>query len=104
MRLTKGEVFSACQALADADRCLVRAGRTREAGALGDLFELLEARMVADEVPFADLSRPADLLRLADESQLAGLSQTTGAGPSRAGPVGAQSPEGSYSIDSEFTQ
>ena len=27
VRLTKGEVFSACQALADADRCLVRAGR-----------------------------------------------------------------------------
>ncbi len=81
MRLTKGEVFSACQALADADRCLVRAGRTREAGALGDLFELLEARMVADEV--------------------AGPSR---ASPSRASPVGAQSPEGSYSIESEFTQ
>lgn len=86
MRLTKVEVFSACQALADADRCLVRAGRTREAGALGDLFELLEARMVADELRPADLHPPA------------------WAEPARADPTGVQSPEGSYSIDSEFTQ
>jgi hypothetical protein len=75
VRLTKGEGFSACQALADADRWLVRAGRPREAGALGDLFELLEARMVADDPP------PTE---------------------TRAG--GAQSSVGSYSIDSEFTQ
>jgi hypothetical protein len=43
--LSKGEVFGACQALADADRALLQAGRTDEAGALGDLFELLEQRL-----------------------------------------------------------
>ncbi len=75
VRLTKGEVFSACQALADADRCLVRAGRQREAAALGDLFELLEARMVAGDRP-----------------------------PGGTGVGGAQSPVGSYSMESEFTQ
>jgi hypothetical protein len=75
VRLTRGEVFSACQALADADRCLVRAGRRREAGALGDLFALLEARMVVDDPP-----------------------------PGPTGAPGAQSSAGSYSIDSEFTQ
>jgi len=47
--LTKGEVFAACQVLADADRCLVRAGLLGEADALGDLFELLEHRMAATE-------------------------------------------------------
>jgi hypothetical protein len=41
-------VFAACQALADADRHLVRAGRLSEAGALGDLFELLEGRLATD--------------------------------------------------------
>ena len=43
--LSKREAFEACQALADADRVLVAAGTTAEAGALGDLFELLEDRM-----------------------------------------------------------
>jgi hypothetical protein len=43
--LSKGEVFGACQALADADRLLVRSGGKSEASALGDLFELLEARL-----------------------------------------------------------
>lgn len=43
--LTKGEVFCACQALADADRALHRSGRLVEATALGDLFELLEQRL-----------------------------------------------------------
>ena len=43
--LTKAEVFGACQALADADRALLRAGGTAEAAALGDLFELLEQRL-----------------------------------------------------------
>jgi hypothetical protein len=43
--LTKSEVFAACQALADADRVLTRAGGGREASALGDLFELLEDRL-----------------------------------------------------------
>jgi hypothetical protein len=43
--LSKGEVFGACQALADADRSLLRSGGKSEASALGDLFELLEARL-----------------------------------------------------------
>jgi hypothetical protein len=47
--LTKEEVFAACQVLADADRCLVRTGHLRQADALGDLFEVLEGRMVADD-------------------------------------------------------
>ncbi len=45
--LTATEVFDACQALADADRVLVATGTTAEAGALGDLFELLEDRMTS---------------------------------------------------------
>lgn len=48
VQLTKREVFAACQALADADRHLVRAGRTEEAAALGDLFDLLEDRLAPD--------------------------------------------------------
>jgi hypothetical protein len=47
VRLTKREVFDACQALADADRVLVATGSTTEARALGDLFELLEQRMTS---------------------------------------------------------
>ncbi|HEV3281237.1 MAG TPA: hypothetical protein VG032_06490 [Acidimicrobiales bacterium] len=47
IRLTKGEVFDACQALADADRFLLRAGQHETARALGDLFELLEQRLTA---------------------------------------------------------
>jgi hypothetical protein len=43
--LTKQEAFAACQALADADRVLVALGEILEAGALGDLFELLEDRL-----------------------------------------------------------
>jgi hypothetical protein len=43
--LTKGEVFDACQALADADRVLVASGTSGEARALGHLFDLLEDRM-----------------------------------------------------------
>jgi hypothetical protein len=43
--LSKGEVFGACQALADADRLLLKSGARSEASALGDLFELLEARL-----------------------------------------------------------
>ncbi len=43
--LSKGEVFGACQALADADRLLLRSGGKSEASALGDLFDLLEARL-----------------------------------------------------------
>ncbi|MHB1709992.1 MAG: hypothetical protein ACYCV7_01115 [Acidimicrobiales bacterium] len=47
IRLTKVEAFGACQALADAGRLLLRAGLATEADALGDLFELLEQRLVA---------------------------------------------------------
>lgn len=45
VRFTKGEAFSACQALADADRALCRSGRHAEATALGALFELFEERL-----------------------------------------------------------
>jgi hypothetical protein len=45
--MTKAEVFAACQALADAARCLLRDGHNGEAGALGDLFDLLEERLFA---------------------------------------------------------
>jgi hypothetical protein len=45
VELTRDEVFAACQALADADRCLIGIGRAFEASALGDLFELLEDRL-----------------------------------------------------------
>ena len=48
VRLTKAEAFTLCQALADADRRLVRAGFVEEAGALGDAFKLLEDRLVDD--------------------------------------------------------
>lgn len=44
--LSKMEVFGACQALADADRLLLKGGGKSEASALGDLFDLLEARLV----------------------------------------------------------
>jgi hypothetical protein len=47
IRLTKREAFDACQALADADRFLLRAGRPAEASALGDLFELFEERLTS---------------------------------------------------------
>jgi hypothetical protein len=40
-------VFTACQALADADRLLSRAGGHAEAAALDDLFELFEERLAA---------------------------------------------------------
>ena len=45
--LTKEEAFGACQALADADRVLVRAGGAVEADALCSFFVLLEERLVA---------------------------------------------------------
>ena len=58
VRLSKTEVFTACQVLADADRCLVRSGALREAGALVDLFELLEERLSLDD-PVVGERRPA---------------------------------------------
>jgi hypothetical protein len=58
--LSKGEVFGACQALADADRLLLRGGGKSEASALGDLFELLEARLSRpDGFEQPHVSRPA---------------------------------------------
>ena len=49
VHLGRHEVLAACQVLADAGRCLVRTGRLGEADAVGDLFELLEARLVAGD-------------------------------------------------------
>jgi hypothetical protein len=45
--LSKEEAFTACQALADAGRMLVRSGGLDEADSLGTLFDLLEERLVA---------------------------------------------------------
>jgi hypothetical protein len=89
VRLSKDEVFSACQALADADRCLVRTGRLGEADALGDLFLLLEERLVAE----GDPAEPDP-----------GGPGPGGPGPGGPGPAGGQPSVGSYSMDSEFTQ
>jgi hypothetical protein len=47
--LTKAEAFDACQVLADADRCLVRAGCPTEATALVELFDLIESRLCEGE-------------------------------------------------------
>jgi hypothetical protein len=49
VRLTKAEAFDACQLLADADRCLVRAGYPAEATALVELFDLIESRLCETE-------------------------------------------------------
>jgi hypothetical protein len=49
--LTKAEAFGACQALADADRGLLRSGLISEATALGNLFELLEQRLASAAGP-----------------------------------------------------
>jgi hypothetical protein len=76
--LSKTEVFAACQALADADRCLNRSGALGEAEALADLFELLEER-------------------LALEAQLPAQSESDAASS-------VASSVGSNSMDSEFTQ
>ncbi|MHB1517398.1 MAG: hypothetical protein ACYCVN_05360 [Acidimicrobiales bacterium] len=48
IRLTKGEAFAACQALADADRILASAGNLFESRAIAELFELMEERLVAE--------------------------------------------------------
>jgi hypothetical protein len=49
VRLSKAEAFDACQLLADADRCLVRAGHPAEAAALAELFDLIESRLCERE-------------------------------------------------------
>ncbi len=83
MRLSKTEVFGACQVLADAARSLVRSGALREADALVDLFELLEERLAVDDLAVDGRRRP----------QLAA---------DFASPV--LSSAGSKSMDSELTQ
>jgi hypothetical protein len=47
LTLTKHEAYAACEVLASAERALVRAGRPEPAAALGQLFDLLEQRLVA---------------------------------------------------------
>lgn len=49
VRLSKAEAFDACQLLADADRCLARAGHPAEAAALAELFDLIESRLCERE-------------------------------------------------------
>jgi hypothetical protein len=60
VRLTKVEVFAACQALADADRRLVGVGYVAEAGALVDLFELLEDRLTCAQAGSASYSMDSE--------------------------------------------
>jgi hypothetical protein len=61
VQLTKGEAFSACQALADADRRLIGSGFIAEAGALGDLFDLLEDRLTDHHAGSAWYSMDSEL-------------------------------------------
>jgi hypothetical protein len=82
--LTKTEIFAACQALADADRVLVGAGRLDEATALGDLFELFEERLTTGPVA-------------QDNSHLPSSSETRQ-------PVHSAGASGVNSMDREFTQ
>ena len=49
--LTKHEAFDACEACAEAERALLRAGREGEAGRIADLFALLEGRMMVGPPP-----------------------------------------------------
>ena len=56
VRLTSIEAFTACQALADAEPLLRRGGHPDEAGALGDLFGLLEDRLTQSGPVRAELS------------------------------------------------
>jgi hypothetical protein len=102
VRLSKEETFAACQILADADRCLIRSGRVGEAGALGDLFELLESRLVSDgAVPSGSVSdRAVPSGSVSDRSVPSG-SVSDRSVPSPGVP---QSAVGSNSMDSEFTQ
>jgi hypothetical protein len=93
VHLTKREAFHACQALADADRVLVAAGGMAEAGALGDLFELLEDRLTTPtpgSVPSAEIHGHGASAR--DSRRV-----DVGAGP-------GQESVGSYSMEREFTQ
>jgi hypothetical protein len=87
VHLTKREAFEACQALADADRVLVAVGGMAEAGALGDLFELLEDRLTTPLARVAGgAESPRGSCRVAHD---VGRGQDSG---------------GSYSREREFTQ
>jgi hypothetical protein len=44
--LSKREAFEACDACAESERALLRAGRVAEAGRLAALFELIENRLM----------------------------------------------------------
>ncbi len=46
--LSKLEVFEVCEAIADAERILLRSGNASEAARLAALFELVESRLVLD--------------------------------------------------------
>ena len=46
--LSKREAFEACDACAEAERALLRAGRVVEAARLAAVFELIEDRLVCD--------------------------------------------------------
>ena len=93
VHLTKREAFRACQALADADRLLVAAGGMAEAGALGDLFELLEDR----------LTTPTTLRALSAGVRGGGASARSSRRVDHdVGP--GQESVGAYSMEREFTQ
>lgn len=44
--LSKREAFETCEACAEAERALLRAGRAPEAARLATVFELIEDRLV----------------------------------------------------------
>lgn len=44
--LNKREAFEACEACAEAERALLRAGRASEAARMAALFELIEGRLM----------------------------------------------------------
>ncbi len=44
--LTKREAFDACEVCADAERTLLRVGRSADAARLAALFELFESRLL----------------------------------------------------------
>jgi len=46
--LSKLEVFEVCEAIADAERILLRSGNAPEAARLAALFELIESRLAVD--------------------------------------------------------
>ena len=46
--LTKREAFGVCEAIAEAERVLLRSGHAPEAARLAAVFELVEARLVDD--------------------------------------------------------